>query len=125
MAPAVSLSVTAVKRRIDRMREIGVITGFTVQIDHARLGWSIEAFTELRYTGRSRVSDIVDSTSKIPEVQAVYDIAGDPDALIHGRVRDVAHLREVIDSLPPRARSPARNACRRRVKTDPVASHEN
>lgn len=99
MAPLVGLSVAAVKRRVDRMRETGLITGFSVQIDHAQLGWGIEAFTELRYTGRTRVSDIVASTSKIPEVQAVYGTAGDPDALIHLRVRDVAHLRDVIDTL--------------------------
>jgi DNA-binding Lrp family transcriptional regulator len=99
MAPVVGLSVAAVKRRVDRMRETGLITGFSVQIDHAQLGWGIEAFAELRYTGRTRVSDIVASTAKIPEVQAVYGTAGDPDALIHLRVRDVAHLRDVIDTL--------------------------
>ncbi|GAA3388445.1 Lrp/AsnC family transcriptional regulator [Cryptosporangium minutisporangium] len=99
MASTVGLSVAAVKRRVDRMREIGVITGFTVQVDYARLGWGIEAFTELRYTGRTRVSEIVASASKVPAVQAIYGIAGDPDALIYLRARDVAHLRETIDTL--------------------------
>ena len=37
MAGEVGLSVAAVKRRVDRLRDSGVITGFTVQVDHAKL----------------------------------------------------------------------------------------
>lgn len=99
MAGVVGLSVAAVKRRVDRLQEIGVITGFTVRVDHAKLGWGVEAFTELRYTGSTGVADIVATATTVPEVQAVYTIAGDPDALVHLRVRDVPHLQHVIDRL--------------------------
>jgi DNA-binding Lrp family transcriptional regulator len=99
MAGVVGLSVAAVKRRVDRLREIGVITGFTVQVDHAKLGRGVEAFTELRYAGRTGVGEIVATASTVPEVQAIYTIAGDPDALVHVRVRDIAHLQTVIDTL--------------------------
>jgi DNA-binding Lrp family transcriptional regulator len=99
MAAQVGLSVAAVKRRVDRLRELGVITGFTVQIDYARLGWSIEAFTELRYLGTTGPKEIVASAAGIPEVQAVFTIAGDPDALLWVRARDIAHLQDVIDRM--------------------------
>ena len=99
MASEVGLSVAAVKRRVDRLRERGVITGFTVQIDHSRLGWGVEAFTEVRYTGTTNVGQIIDTAVPLPEVQAVYTIAGDPDALVQVRARDIAHLQEVIDRL--------------------------
>ncbi|GAA4957861.1 Lrp/AsnC family transcriptional regulator [Yinghuangia aomiensis] len=99
MAADVGLSVAAVKRRVDRLRAIGVITGFTVQIDHAKLGWGVEAFTELRYAGSTSVQEILRSTTALNEVQAVHTIAGDPDALIQVRVRDIAHLQQVIDTL--------------------------
>lgn len=99
MAGVVGLSVAAVKRRVDRMQEIGVITGFTVRVDHAKLGWGVEAFTELRYAGATGVEAIVDTATTVPEVQAVYTIAGDPDALVRIRVRDVPHLQTVIDRL--------------------------
>ncbi|GAA5116522.1 Lrp/AsnC family transcriptional regulator [Pseudonocardia adelaidensis] len=99
MAVEVGLSVAAVKRRVDRLREIGVITGFTVQVDHAKLGQGVEAFIELRFLGTTRVSEIVRSVSTIPEVDAVFTLAGDPDALVQLRVRDLAHLQQVIDTL--------------------------
>ncbi|WP_214108324.1 Lrp/AsnC family transcriptional regulator [Acrocarpospora catenulata] len=99
MAAEVGLSVAAVKRRVDRLREIGVITGFTVQVDYAKLGWGIEAFTELRYAGTTPVSRIVRTATGVPEVQAVFTIAGDQDSLIHIRVRDLGHLQQVVDRL--------------------------
>jgi DNA-binding Lrp family transcriptional regulator len=99
MAPEVGLSVAAVKRRVDRLRDVGVITGFTVQVDHARLGWGIEAFTEVRYPGVTRVEEIIATATRVPEVQAVFTIAGDPDAVVQIRARDIPHLQEVIDTL--------------------------
>jgi DNA-binding Lrp family transcriptional regulator len=99
MAAEVGLSVGAVKRRIDRLRADGVITGFTVRIDQTKLGWGVEAFTELRFGGRTRVADIIGTARGLAEVQAVYTIAGDPDALVHLRVRDMHHLQDVIDGL--------------------------
>jgi DNA-binding Lrp family transcriptional regulator len=76
-----------------------VITGFSAQIDQAKLGWGIEAFTEMRYTGSTGVADIVRTAATLPEVQAVFTIAGDPDALVRIRVRDIGHLQRVIDQL--------------------------
>jgi Lrp/AsnC family leucine-responsive transcriptional regulator len=99
MAKEVGLSVAATKRRVDRLREIGVIAGFTVQIDHAKLGWGIEAFTEMRYLGTTGVGEILKTAASLPEVQTVFTIAGDPDALFRLRVRDIAHLQQVIDQL--------------------------
>jgi len=99
MAAEVGLSVAAVKRRVDRLREGGVITGFTVQVDHAKLGAGVAAFIELRFLGNTRVSEIVRSVWTIPEVQAIFTLAGDPDALVQVRVRDLAHLQVVIDTL--------------------------
>ncbi|GAA3717020.1 Lrp/AsnC family transcriptional regulator [Streptomyces tremellae] len=99
MAAEVGLSVAAVKRRVDRLRETGVITGFTARVDHARLGRAIEAFVELRFAGTTPVREIVASAYTVPEVQAVFTMAGDPDALLHVRVRDLDHLQHVIDGL--------------------------
>ena len=99
IAERVTLSTAAVKRRIDRLQAIGVIIGFTVQIDYAKLGWPVEAFTELRFSGTSKVDDIVQTAMRMPETQAVFTIAGDPDALIWLRVRDLVHLQSTIDEL--------------------------
>jgi Lrp/AsnC family leucine-responsive transcriptional regulator len=95
----VGLSAPAVKRRVARLIEVGVITGFTATVDHEKLGRPIEAFTELRFAGKTKVADIAGIARDLPEVEAVHTTAGDPDALVHLRVRDVADLTRVIDLL--------------------------
>ena len=49
----VGLSAPAVKRRVDRLRSSGAITGFSARIDPAALGWTTEAYVELFCRGRT------------------------------------------------------------------------
>jgi Lrp/AsnC family leucine-responsive transcriptional regulator len=95
----VGLSAPAVKRRIDRLEAAGIILGYAVRLDHAKLGRPLEAFTELRFSGNARVDAIAGIGDGIPEVEAVFTVAGDPDALAWIRVRDVDELKRVIDRL--------------------------
>ena len=95
----VGLSPAAAKRRIDRLEAIGVITGYTAIIDHARLGGSIEAFTELRFVGTTQVDEIEGTVAGLPEVIEAFTTAGDPDALVRLRVNDLDHLKQVVDRI--------------------------
>jgi Lrp/AsnC family transcriptional regulator, leucine-responsive regulatory protein len=95
----VGLSAPAVKRRIDRLESTGVILGYTVVVNHEKLGRPIEAFAELRFEGTARVDDIATIADGIEEVEAVFTMAGDPDALAWIRVRDVNDLKRVIDQI--------------------------
>src|SRR5688572_19566486 len=73
----VALSSPAVRRRITRLEDAGVIRGYTAEIDHAKLGRPIEAFTELRFAGRTKVADIAGVADGMREVDAIYTTAGD------------------------------------------------
>ncbi|MEU9336948.1 Lrp/AsnC family transcriptional regulator [Streptomyces sp. NPDC048290] len=99
IADHVSLSPSAVKRRIDRLERVGVIAGYTVILDHDKLGSGFEAFVELRFAGDVEVELITMAATSVPEVLEVFTVAGDPDALVRVRVSGVLHLREVIDRL--------------------------
>lgn len=99
IAERVALSTSAVKRRIDRMEETGVITGYSVVVDQAKVGRSIQAFTEVRFAGTADMEEIRMAAIRLPEVQAVFTTAGDPDALVWLRVPDVERLGQVIEQL--------------------------
>jgi DNA-binding Lrp family transcriptional regulator len=99
IAAQVSLSPAPVKRRLDRLIKAGVITGFTVQLDHTKIGQTIEAYTELRYAGAGDIDAIVSGISQLPEVREVCTIAGDPDALVRIRVDDMEHLKRVVSKM--------------------------
>jgi Lrp/AsnC family leucine-responsive transcriptional regulator len=99
IASHVNLSAAPVKRRIDRLERLGVIVGYTLVVDHAQLEGSVEAFTELRFAGTTDFDAIVATVSEIPEVQDLFTIAGDPDALARIRVHDIRHLKHVVNRL--------------------------
>ena len=95
----VSLSASAVTRRIERLERSGVIAGYTVVVDHRKAGRPIQAFTEVRFAGTADLKEIKETAIQLPEVQAVFTTAGDPDALVWLQVPDVRHLGQVIEQL--------------------------
>ncbi|GAA2603630.1 Lrp/AsnC family transcriptional regulator [Actinomadura fulvescens] len=95
----VGLSAPAVKRRVDRLRADGVITGFAAVVEPAALGWTTEAFIEIFCTGATSPDEIYSSIRKHPEVVAAYTISGDASALVHVRVRDIQHLEQALERL--------------------------
>ena len=96
---AVSLSPPAVKRRVDRLRALGVIKGFTAVVDPKAVGWTTEAFVELYCTGRTTPAQITVATRRHPEVVGAYTVSGEADALVHLRAADIQHLERVLERL--------------------------
>ncbi len=94
---SVGLSAPAVKRRIDRLEELGVIVGYTIKVDQAKLRRPLSAFIELRFSGSTPVDSINAVAAETGDVESVFTIAGDPDALVHLRVANVDHMKDVID----------------------------
>jgi DNA-binding Lrp family transcriptional regulator len=95
----VGLSAPAVKRRVDRLRSSGAITGFTAVVDPRALGWTTEAYVELFCRGRTSPADIAAVAGKHPEVVAAATITGESDALLHIRAADVRHFEQVVERI--------------------------
>ncbi|HEY5518746.1 MAG TPA: Lrp/AsnC family transcriptional regulator [Cellulomonas sp.] len=95
----VSLSAPAVKRRVDRLRERGVVRGFTVRLDPAALGWETEAYVELFCSGSTSPVTMRTAVERHPEVISASTVTGDVDLLLHVRTRDMRHLERVIERL--------------------------
>lgn len=95
----VGLSAPAVKRRVDRLRAAGAVTGFSAQVNPSELGWTTEAYVELFCRGRTSPRDIAAAVSKHPEVSEACTITGDADALLHIRAADVHHFEQVVERI--------------------------
>lgn len=76
-----------------------MIAGYTVLLDQAKIGPTIDAFTELRFAGDGDIDEIVTAVTQMPEVHEVFTVAGDPDALVRIRVEDMEHLKQVVNGL--------------------------
>ena len=96
---AVGLSAPAVKRRVDKLLDSGVLRGFTAVVDPEALGWGTEAFVEVHCTGNVPPSDIRGRLVPLPEVVAAYTVSGAADAIVHLRAANIHHLETVLERL--------------------------
>lgn len=96
---AVGLTAPAVKRRVDRLLDQGVIKGFTAVVDPEALGWGTEAFVEVHCRGNVTPSRIRAHLESLPEVAAAYTVSGAADAIVHLRASDIRHLESALERL--------------------------
>lgn len=95
----VGLSAPAVKRRVDRLLATGVLRGFTAVVDPEALGWGTEAFVEVHCRGNVPPATIRAGLEPLTEVVAAYTVSGSPDAIVHLRAADIAHLERALEHL--------------------------
>lgn len=96
---AIGLSAPAVKRRVDRMREAGVITGFTAIVLPSALGWRTEAYVEVYCDGAAPPRRLAEVVRDHPEIIAAMTVTGGADALLHIRAADIQHFEEVLERI--------------------------
>ncbi|MGH3975203.1 MAG: Lrp/AsnC family transcriptional regulator [Pseudonocardiaceae bacterium] len=95
----VGLSAPAVKRRVDKLLDAGVLRGFTAVVDPGALGWGTEAFVEVHCRGNVSPSRLRTDLIPLPEVVAAYTVSGAADAIVHLRAGSIAHLETVLERL--------------------------
>jgi DNA-binding Lrp family transcriptional regulator len=95
----VGLTASAVKRRVDRLREGGAISGFTVRLEPGALGWTVEGYVEL-YCRRSTPPRVIRAAvARFPEVVDASTISGDADALLRIVAADMHHFEHVLEQI--------------------------
>ena len=95
----VGLSAPAVKRRVDRLVQRGVIRGFTALVDPVVLGWSTEAYVEIYCQGTVAPEALRRSLEAVPEVVGACTVSGSADALVHMLASDIKQLERAIERV--------------------------
>jgi DNA-binding Lrp family transcriptional regulator len=95
----VALSAPAVKRRVDRLEEAGVIRGYSAVLDHVALGWTTHAVVSLFCEGRMSASEILTTVGRHPEVAAAHTVAGEASAILNVHARDTEHLELALERI--------------------------
>lgn len=122
LAEAASLSVSAVHRRIARMRELGAIRGEVAVLDPKAFDLKMTFIVEvtLEKVRVREVSEIKTRLKAAPEVQQIYNITGDTDLLLIVLARDVEHFEDIsrrLFSADPHVRRYRTSVVMDRVKT--------
>jgi DNA-binding Lrp family transcriptional regulator len=95
----VHLSAPAVKRRVDRLEQEGVILGYTAIVNPPSFGWHAEAFVDLYCDGKMPAEAIKLAVLDEPRVVAAHTVAGEASALLHVMAQDTKDLEQVLEQI--------------------------
>ena len=94
LAAQVGLAPSSCLERVRALHEAGVFRGFHADVEPSALGIDLQAMIAIRLNRHSRDSleDFKAYVRALPEVHAVYHMAGVNDFFLHVAVRDSNHL---------------------------------
>lgn len=95
----VALSAPAVKRRVDRLQEDGVIRSFAAVVDPAAMGWHTHAVVALYCEGRMSAAEVRTAIEPVDEVVSAFTVAGEASAILHVHAADTQHLEATLERL--------------------------
>jgi len=102
IAKNVGVSVGTVLSRIKKMEDDGIIKGYSVILDHEKLGFELTVVTEITVS-KGRLTEMENEIAKIPNVCGVYDVTGLTDAVIIAKFRsreDLGRFTKQLLALP-------------------------
>ena len=97
LAERAGVTAASLWRRIERMREGGIIRAEEAVIDWRKLGWEIEVsvrFT-LDKTQPGFFDEFLEAARKVPEVIEIQTFLGQVDVRLNVIARDMTHYQEI------------------------------
>ncbi|MFA7398779.1 MAG: Lrp/AsnC family transcriptional regulator [Candidatus Bathyarchaeia archaeon] len=91
IAKNVGVSVGTVLSKIKKMEDDGLIKGYSVILDHEKLGYQLTVVTEITVS-KGRLVETENEIAKIPNVCGVYDVTGLTDAIIIAKFKSREEL---------------------------------
>jgi DNA-binding Lrp family transcriptional regulator len=104
ISEATNIPITTVHNRIKKMEDRGVITDYTVEVDHKQLGKGIAAYilVTVMYTlpdgEQVQQEDVAKQISQLDEVETLDIITGSYDLVLKVRVGEVDELNDFVIS---------------------------
>jgi DNA-binding Lrp family transcriptional regulator len=102
IAKNVGVSVGTVLSRIKKMEDDGLIKGYSVILDHAKLGYELTVVTEITVS-KGKLTEMENAIARNPNVCGVYDVTGLTDAVIIAKFKsreDLGRFTKQLLALP-------------------------
>ena len=130
LAEQVGLSPTPCARRLDRLQETGVITGYAAQVDAEKLGLPVTIFisVELAAQDRAAIDAFERAIARCEEVMECYLMTGSRDILLRVVAADLgafdAFLENRLMQIPGIRNLRSNFALRTMIKRDALPVSE-
>jgi Lrp/AsnC family leucine-responsive transcriptional regulator len=97
LAEKVHLSPSACLRRVRRLEEIGVVTGYVAVLDRSLIGRGTSVFVEITLTSQQEelLDEFEAAVSAVPEILSCHLMAGNSDYLLHVAADDVTDYERI------------------------------
>ena len=96
----ISLSPTATAERLKQMEEVGILAGYTIDIDREALGLEVMAFIRMSCPGQ-HYHRFVEYVQTLEEVRECHHLTGGDDFLLKVTTTSMADLEALIEALLP------------------------
>jgi Lrp/AsnC family transcriptional regulator, leucine-responsive regulatory protein len=93
LAATVGISRANAYTRVERLREVGVIEGFTIRVNHEKLGLDVTAISFLKVRQPARPL-LTEPLRTIPGIEYAGFVTGEQDVIVMMRAPDVRTLRD-------------------------------
>lgn len=98
IAKTLDVSTGTVLNRIRNMESQEIIKGYSVILDHKKLGYEVTAITEV-VISKGKLTETEKEIAKITNVCAVYDVTGRTDAIVVSKFKTIDELSNFIKYL--------------------------
>jgi len=96
VAKEVHVSGGTVHVRMKKMEEMGIIKGFQLVIDPAKLGYDITAYLGIYLEKSSYYEEVIEAFREIPEMVSAHYTTGNYSIFARIICRDTKHLLEIL-----------------------------
>jgi Lrp/AsnC family leucine-responsive transcriptional regulator len=96
LARQIEMSPPAVADRLARLERSGAIRGYRAEINWEALGLPVVVYLAVTAGPGMDLSEIIRAIRELPEAEHMSVVTGRLDLLVRLRVRDHAHLRELL-----------------------------
>lgn len=98
LARRIGMSAPAVRERIERLREAGIIRGYRIEIDPAALGYPVAVFIRVRPMP-GQLAKIAALAKRTPEVVECHRITGEDCFIMKAHVAALERLDSLLDKF--------------------------
>jgi len=98
MARLLGVSETAIRKRIRKMEEDGVIRGYTIDVDPKKIGFEINALIGLD-TEPEVYLQTIEKLKKMEEIKSLYSSSGDHMIMMEIWFKNTEELSKFVDFL--------------------------
>jgi len=97
IADSLGIAVGTAYNRVKNMEDNGILKGYTVMVDSAKLGYGLTSLILIEAEGRN-LPEVEKELAKLDEVICIYDITGDYDIAVIARFKNRSTLNNFIKS---------------------------